>query len=658
MARRIDPKATASTPVMQPRRGPATPQPEGDPNYQWITSDEPHIGVSATVKRLVQDSQPRLWDNTRLMALYANQDLLQTSYGTNASVGAQNSRRSMPRQTANLAKVYGDTLAGKLVQSNSKVTPVASNGDWTVHRLAKKLDAALEGEFRRGNLYEVASEIAIDAINTGTGYLHTFCDYDSKCVRFERWFPNEVFIDPLEAAYGQATIMFRQRYIKRENALAWWGSDPEKARIIEAAGPALAPAFSWTLYQTGMITLYEAWALPMGSRKGRHVLCFSSGCVVDEKWTSPRFPVAVFKAGKNPIGWYGQGILEHVASTQIQLNRVLNIMARSAELGIAPFWVVEGGAEVSLKQISNVEGHIVTSSGPPPQWVTNPPFHPAATQYVEYLRNLISMGYGVNEIEAAGQQGFSRVDSDPALTNLQDMWIVRHYILLKNWSESFFLDVAKRTVDAGRELAEKYGSYPVQGSVRGRPQMLDWNDFKELDDSCYTLQMSTMNYLPTTPSAKFQRVVQLKTEGLITPERATGMLAGPPDLDSVTSEISAVDNDIDRIIEELSDGKNADVSGLTDMDQAIPRIRAAGLRAIDNGADDSVVQNFERWVASATLQATANSLGAMMGGPAAGAASGSFGPAGGLGGSAAGGINLSPGAAIPPGGIAAPPIGP
>ena len=621
--------------VMPTRKNPLDGTNVSDPNFNWIVAErgQAHISLPATIRRIVDDQRMRLYENTKFMSMYANMDLLNAYFE-----GGSRKSKPMPRQTSNKVKVYGDTLAGKLVQSNSKVTAITNGGSWKAFRQARKIDAAMEAEFRRGSLYKEASKVAIDAINTGTGYLHVYRDYDSDKICFERWFPNEVFVDSLDGMYGQASMMFRMRYIKRENALALWGKNDELRDIIERSPAPSAPSFAWTMYQHGMIEMFEAWALPLGERKGRHVLCFQSGCVVDEEWKHEHFPVAVFRASEAPLGWYGQGLLEQAASAQIMMNFILEIMGQSARLGVAPFWVVAGGADVSLKQINNMPGHIVTSTGPAPQWVTNKPFHEAAPSYVAFLDAQIKSMYGINEIESGGDPGFNRVDSNPALIQLQDLWMARHTIMLKNWSEEFFLDVGKRTMMLAKDIAREKGTYPVISKKGRRSMVLDFKDFLELSADEYTLQMAPESYLPTTPAAKRKVIVEMKNEGLITPEHALGMLTGPPDLEAVTAEITAFEDDADRIIELLMDGKMPEVSTLSKLELVIPRVRAAAVAALNYGMPPSVEQNFTNWLADALIAAQSSMMPAPPS-PVQGAANGSFGPDGsGLAGSPAGGI--------------------
>lgn len=587
--------------VMADPRSPVERNRGKDPLFDWITSETPAKALTATIKRVVQTQVSRLWENTRLASLYSNMDFMRPYNSGAASVVAGtsgNAMRIMPRQTANLIKVYTDTLAGKLVQSNSRVNAATVGGDWTTFKLARKIDRALDATFMEGDLYREASRVCVDALQTGSGYLYIGEGPEGKVV-YERWYYNELFVDPFDAAYGCPTMLFRMRYMKRENALALWGSDSIEAyHAISRAPTAATPAFAWCPYESGMITIYEAWAVNIGKRKGRHILCTELGVInTDQSWDRTDFPVVQFRCSELPLGWYGQGFAHDAAGPQITLNMVLDIMASGAKLGIAPYWTVAGGANITVKQLTNVPGHVVSSDGPPAQWNTNPPFHPSATQYTEYLQNILSIIYGINSIESQGATPQSRYDSNPALVQLQDMWMARHTILLKNWSENFFLEVGKRTLKTAQTIASKKGSYPVIGYRGDRAWALDWNDFRVLKAESYRLKLATENEMPLTPAAKKKMAMQMFASGIIGREKALQMMMGPADLEAATAEIAAYENNADWLIEQLFDGEMPEMSDLQKPDLVLEKIRQAGLMAHDYGAPPEIITNFENFAA-------------------------------------------------------------
>lgn len=558
-------------------------------NFVWLAAEDPAKQVASTVRRLIRDQNPRLVQNTRFASLYTNEDLMRPVRGSNAN----SQRANMPRQTLNLIKVHTDTLAGKLVQSNSRVQAMTIQGDWETFRLARKLDRLLDATFLQGRLFREMSRVVTDAITVGNGYLYVGEEDGKIC--YERWYYNEIFFDMLDAMYGCPTMMFRIRYMHPQNALAYWGDSDERRAAIQKAPPALEPSFSWTPYQTGMIEIFEAWALELPNRPGRHVLCTAAGVLIDEDYTHQKFPVVNFSASDYPLGPYGQGFTAHSGSTQIWINRILDIMARSAHLGVAPYWVVAGGADISSKQMNNVEGHIISSNGPAPQWVTNPPFHESATQYVELLKTQMSIMYGINEIESSGAMPLNRLDSNPALIQAQDMWMARHTILLKNYSEEVFMDVAERTVQVAQDIAKKKGSYPVVATGAGRAWAMDWRDFVKMKRESYRLMLAPENALPLTPAARKKLIMELGAQGALPPDRVTQLMFGGSDLDKAIDEITAYQKHADWICEQLYEGEDPEISELQKPELLLGRVRAAGLMAQEYGAPDNIVLNFEQY---------------------------------------------------------------
>jgi hypothetical protein len=567
----------------------------------WVTDEvAPHKDLSSTVKSLVLTQGRRLSETTFFMSLYANCDFMQPfNAGQSAGIGgfasAVDATSQMPRMSNNLLRVCTDSLAGKLIQSNSRVVMSTRMGDFSLWQKARKMELAIEGEFAKMKLYKEVKQVAVDAINSGDGFLKLYPDYDGKGICCERVFPNEVFVDELEAAYGAPTKMYQLRYARKENIMAWY---PDKAEIIKKAGTTIPPRFGWTLYQPGMVEIYEGWALPVGNRPGRHIIAVSSGVLFEEPWNHPFFPIIRFKAGDRPFGWYGAGYTEQVAATQIDLNKTLTIMQKAAQLGIAPYWVVPEGSNINLDHLTNRSGHIVATSGAAPVWSTNQPFHPAAVQYIEMLKAMIQQFFGMNEMETTGQLPVNRLDSEPALREFQDMGTARHTILLERWQE-FFVEVGERVLMLGQDIAKKNGSYPVMAKKGyGRAMSLDWSDLSIANDS-YLMNCAPSNILPMTTAGKVQKIQELKTDGLISPAMAARASMGPADIQAIMNEVSADEDDIDRLIEQLSEKEYREPSTLQNLPRALERVTSARLEFANLGATDDVLRYFDKYLADA-----------------------------------------------------------
>lgn len=604
--------------TMPDPKPPASPDEQAghDPNFTWVTlpEEKAYGQLVGVIKRLIMMQAPRLWLNTQLASLYCNEDL--TSSGSSSNRLAPGlprpARSSMPRQTENLIKAYTDTVVGKLMQSNTRVQAMTTGGDWDTYRKARKLNLLLDATRLEGGYGREVSRVAADGVQVGAGYMAVL---ERKCkVVMERWYYNELFVDPFDAAYGHPTMLFRMRYMKRANVLAHFGHDKDPVKAAElrqrilTAVTAASPSFSWQPYESGMIAVYEAWALPQGEegtesfRPGRHLLCLENGLLNpgEIEWEFDHFPVVQFRASEMPLGWYGQGFTTHAAGPQVMLNTNLNVMARSMKLGLAPYWVVSGGASVSIKQLNNIEGHVVTSTGPEPKWFANPPFNELAIPYNDTLRNSIRAIYGISDIEAMAAAPQSRYDSDPALMRLQDAWMARHVVLLNNWSEEFHLELNHRILECAQRIAKDEGSYPIIVKKGDRAIALDWKDYVDISRDEYKLHLATESPLPLTMSARIQRVIQLKAEGIITPEAATAAVTGSEDLEALMSTVTAFETYADWVVEELMDGKDVELSEMQNVQITLAKVRAVGLLAIQHDAPHEIQQKFELFTARLT----------------------------------------------------------
>lgn len=558
---------------------------------EWIVTDAAKTGKALcdTVKTLCTNQGYRLWDNTRFLSMYANTDFMTPYYGNPGMT-----QDPMPRMTYNLIKVCTDTLVGKLIQSNSRVTINTNGGDFIEWQKARKIELAIEGEFNQMRLYKHAALVALDAINCGTGWLKLYKE-DNK-IWCERVFVNECFVDEVEAAYGAPTKMYQIRYIKKDTLIAKY---PQHAEMIRRASTTNPPRFAWTLFTPGLVEVCEGWALPVGDRKGRHVLAINTGSLIDEEWTEQHFPLIPFRAGDKPFGWYGQGFTEQVLATQVDLNKTLNVMQRAAHLGIAPYWVVDEGASINVRHLNNKVGHVVETNTTDPKWITNPPFHPDATAYVTQLEQMIMQYYGMNEMETTGQLPINRLDSRKALVEYQDMSATRHTMLLERWEE-FFIEVGKRTMMLAKQIAEENGTYPVVAKKAYQQAVsLDWKDLNLLDDNI-TVSAAVANLLSRTPAGRMNDIADMKGMGLLTPAQAIRLMRGPPDIDAAINEASALEDNIDMTIAEIVDNsKYIMPTTLNVTPGTINRMTNARLEYQTRKAPQKILALFDRWLSDA-----------------------------------------------------------
>lgn len=575
----------------------------------WITDPEPHKVAVETAEAIIRGQGGRLKDNTRWMSLYANQDFM-SPYSQIPGQGSA----GMPRMSDNQLRIHTDTLVGKLVQGNSRITMLTAGGNWEQWNKARKIESALEGEFARMKLYGKAQVVGTHGVVTGTGCLKIMQGADGKSIECSPVFANNIFVDNEEVAYGAPTKYLELRYVMLDTLMSQF---PDKADQIMRAKCKNPPSFAWTPYSPGMIPVYEWWAMPTGTpgtdgyRMGRHIICIA-GCTLNDPsewdWEDPFPPLIFFKPGDGPMGFYGQGFVEQTAPTQITLNKTINVMERAAHLGIAPHWYTPEGSGIQGRHLDNVPGSLIEYSGAEPKWVVTPPFHAAAPQYVQMLRSMISDYFGANALETGGQLPVDRLDSKKALRQYQDMSATRITTVIERWQD-FYIEVAERVIMIARNIAKAQGGYPVLVKKTYKEAIqLDWRDL-DIGKDAYMLRPAPTNMLSGTPSSKLQDIQDLMQSGLISQKQGQRMLQGPPDIQAAIGEATATEDDIDRLIEQFVEGSFDSTDPLKqayrppnsyqDLPRGIKRVADAFLQYSGLGLSEERLSLFTQWLEEA-----------------------------------------------------------
>lgn len=557
----------------------------------WILEDDPAECLVAHAQHLITRQAGRLQRNVRYMSLYANRDFM-ADFAVDVKRSAP-----LPRMSDNQLKKQCDTTVGKIIQSNSRVTMMTNNGDFSLWQRARKMEGALKGEWARMRFYRESQKACTDGFICGLGAVKLQIHESGDYIECDRVFPNEIMVDELDAAFGRPSKMYQVRYVQKDTLAAMF---PGKWDIVQKATTGVAPQFPWCLYEKGMTLVVEAYALPVGDRPGRHCICVSSGTLVDEEWDEDTFPYVIFKPADAPFGWYGQGWIEHTMGAQILLNKTLNIMEQGARLGIAPFWVVQEAAGLNFRHLDNIPGHIVETNGPEPKWVTNAPFHQAAPVYCNMLRQIIADFWGNNQMDTGGDVPINRIDSKKALREYQDMGAARITAPLERWTQDYYLDAAERTFTLARRIAKAKGAYPVlvKDSYKKAVQ-LDWKDL-DMKRDAYLLTPAPANLLSNTPSAKTDDIKELMDSGLINQKQGQRMMQGPDDINAVLSEACATEDHLDWLIEKIVEkGEYTEPDSIQDLARGMVRISDARLQYETLGLPQERLDMLDQWLEEA-----------------------------------------------------------
>jgi hypothetical protein len=485
---------------------------DGDPALATTVFD--------TVKGLEEAQRARLNDLLIYASIYGNAEV--SGFGPH-QYALSSLRSRFDKMSINMVHNLVDTVTAKLVAHPVKPTFLTDKGDYILQRRAQKLDSAVQGVLYENDFMHQAGLVVKDGALFGTGVLKVVQEDGRVCL--ERVLPAEILVDNAEALYANPQSMYQIRYMDRNKLIELF---PEFRDGIMAAkteddgwagmGPATAD----------VIKVVEAWKK---GGSGRHVIAINSTILVDEKWSKESFPFAFFQWNPRVAGFYGEGLAEQLIPIQMEINKLARRIQVAQHLMSVPYFLVERGSKVNKSHFTNTEGFFVDYTGRPPQQVVGQAMNPEVYLHLERLIRLCHETAGVSALSSQSKKP-SGLDSEPALRTFHDIESERFQFTGKMY-ERFVLQVARLIVDVARDIK----GYKVRGINKKFFEEFSWKDI-DLDDSEFVLKMHATSMLPTTPSARLQKVLEMFERGMLNPVEAMKLIDFP-DVEAATAKKTA-----------------------------------------------------------------------------------------------------------------------
>lgn len=452
------------------------------------------------------------------------------------------------RLTYNIVQSCIDTLSARIAQNKPKPMFLTTAGDSKLQRKAKKLDSFCYGLFYENKLYQAAPKAFRDACIFGEGILH--CYQEAGKVKYERVLPYELLVDYLESHYGPESTksLFRIKNIDRtELAEAF----PDKAEDIARMSNTSTFISANNRSVADTVTVIEAWRLPVGEKKGRHVIVTENTILFDEDYEEDFFPFAVIRYSPRLYGFYAQGMAEQLVPIQVEINRTLISIQRSLYLGGTHKIFVKAGSKIIKSHFDNAIGTIMEFAGDtPPQYVVPQLVQP---EIYSHLENMIQKGYqlpGISQLAASSLKPMG-IDSGKALRAVDDIQVQRFQTVAQNY-EQFFVDLAKITVSVARKAYEEGGELSVKVPGKRFIEEIDWKDVNMEDDE-FQLQIYPVSKLPNDPEGRLATIQEMMQAGLISPEAGRRLL-DYPDLEAEENLYNATADYLHMILDKIVDG--------------------------------------------------------------------------------------------------------
>lgn len=417
----------------------------------------------------------------------------------------------------NIIRSGTNTLVAKVAKNRPVPTYLPVDGDHRIHKRVRYLNRFVDGLFHKHKVHKHSYIATRDAALYGTGLIKVGVDGDE--IRLENLFPWEVYIDPVDARYGEPKSLYLVRYLDKDTLKARYPKFEdaiERAPILDEAFFPVQDVFS----AATRCTVIEAWRLPSKAGKtkdGRHTVCLLDTTLEDERWDKPYFPIAKLQKDAPLAGWWGLGLGDEMSAFQDEQNRMAERVQYAHAIAGGQFWFIPDGGGILDTDITDDIGVVVRCQGGKDQLpeVVNPqPLHP---QTYEYHKDLAPTAFAFSGISTSSAQSTKPpgVTAALALQTLDDMETDR-FIMFERAHEEFHLDLARLMLDCVRDIANatEAGDFEVFTANKGSGKRVLWKRDVDLEEDSYVNQMQVTSLLPKTPSAQLQRVIELAANGI------------------------------------------------------------------------------------------------------------------------------------------------
>lgn len=298
-----------------------------------------------------------------------------------------------------------------------------------------------------------------------------------------------------------------------------------------------------------LVMVVEAWHLKSGpdAKDGRHVIACSSGVILDEEFTKPKFPFVFLHYSPRIMGFWAQGAAEQLMGTQLEINSLLYTISKAIKLTGVPRVFVEEGSKVVSSHFVNDIGAIIKYRGIKPIYEVAPC---VPQELYAQLERLIKFGYqqiGVSALDA-GSQKPAGLNSGEAIRSYDNISTDRRATFSKKYDD-VYVDLAYQVIDLAKDIAERDGKYQTIYPGKAGTMQVDLPQAKLLENE-FVIQCFNMSSLPKDPSGRMEKVAEMIQSGMITIREGRRLLDFP-DLEQMEKLANASEERIFQILDKI-----------------------------------------------------------------------------------------------------------
>jgi hypothetical protein len=561
----------------------------GQHNDPWwkAKKGEVHTRVMDHVAE-VERVQISIYDRfVKLAALYDPID-------PDAASGAQQAQI-----TENVIASNIDTVHAAIAANEVRARFMTDDGDWSTQRTARHLEWYAEGLAKLLDVHQATRKGFKAGALKGTGITKVYVDAFNR-IRVEPTLADDIVVDEAEVRAGAPRQMQQRLIVDSEVLKASFPGNDEAIDAASKAGDSFGSGRFWANYRPlrhGEVVCVESWYLPIGVEDmdgyqvGRRTITIDGADLLDEDWSKPFFPFAVFRWTEKTVGWYGIGLAERITGHQRAINKMNWQVDRQLDQHAVPTTYVRMADAGLAVKTTNRAGSIAVYKSDVPVTVIPQAVSPETYRRREDVKNSAFEESGVSRMAAQSMKP-AGLDSGVALREYRDQTTQRFSQQEKAF-ERFYLDTIMLVLDCAKDL-DKDAPIIVRKSKHG-PKKIPWS---KVDMGEVRVQIVAASTLSKTPAGRIQTVMEMAAAGVVSLDESR-RLTEHPDLESAMSLYTAAIEDAERCIEEILDGATLTPEPYQNLKILIWRGQMHYLKARDDGAPEDVLENLRQFIVQA-----------------------------------------------------------
>lgn len=529
-----------------------------DNAHWWTKKRDVHEEVWSVFKRVEADGQGRVSDIKIWRDLYL------------ANWGGE-TREDKGVVSFNGIRSVVDTAGAKISKQKPRLQIVTEGANYELREQADLLNQYLDGQLEEMDVHRKAQLVFRDACVADGGILWIYRDAngDKKRdkIKCERVYPHELFVDALESYYGSPRQMFLKRAVHREVLAALY---PKKRGWIRSLGPSSLDGMRGVKKSKALVDVVESWHLPSadGADDGRHVICVENCTLFDEPWTRDDFPF-VFYHWDDPLeGFWSKGLVPRLWGLQAELNTHMeNVRECHRLMGHPAVWVGEGSNVGDDADVTSLIGGILRGEKKP-EAIQFPVMAAPVYSWIETLREMIYNEPGASQASAEGKKPRGDL-SGVAMMHVDDIETER-WILQGQRYARFYKQIGEKILRESRDAFKDGCDFTIKARDKDFLRKIKWSDV-DMDDDSFTLTIFDTSNIPQRPEGKIQTAMEMTKAGLMSPEVATEMVVGIPDIKAAVSVERAPRENILRMLDLMLKKNGEQLSPLPYMNLELAR---------------------------------------------------------------------------------------